>query len=103
MSKDTDKILDVVYINIKEAYSKEEADAFISNKELSGIETCGNEIQRGLANRVLISKLLAFRAKSDVKVVDVIFCLIPDGDNESWLRVFKLVILPFLKENNVKL
>jgi len=103
MSKPVTSMLDIIKLNIATNYTKAAAEQFVSNPVFVGCEAYDDTVQRGLANRVLIRKLLAFRAKSNVKVVDAIYCLIPDGDNESWMNVFKLVILPFLKENNVQL
>jgi len=96
-------LLEAVYSNIDKEYSPFMADMFMKNPEFSNYKQYDDKTQRGLVNRVLISKLLVFRASSDVKVVEIIYCLIPDGDNESWMNVFKLVILPFLKENKVSL
>ncbi|MDQ6990808.1 MAG: hypothetical protein Q9M11_03650 [Mariprofundaceae bacterium] len=96
-------ILDVIYANIKNTYSEAAADAFRANPVFSTANDYSDAVQRGLANRVLINKLLVFRATSKVPVVDAIYCLIPDGNNEDWMNVFKMVILPFLKENKVML
>jgi len=84
-------------------YSKEQAASFMDN--MAKVE-CGNyndNVQRGLINRMLINKLLVFRAHNNVRVTDVIYCLPPDGDNESWMNVFKMVILPFFKEHKIQL
>jgi len=95
--------LEIVKINIAKLYSKEQAESFVSNKNLMGCETYNDNVQRGLINRVIINKLLVFRAHHKVRVTDVIYCLPPDGDNESWMTVFKTVILPFLKDNKIEL
>ncbi len=97
------EIIDTVYINLKELYSKEQADSFISNKEFNNIHDMDNAMQRGLVNRVLISKLLIYRSKNDVSVNDAIYCLVPDGTDTTWMNVLKLVIIPFLKKNNIPL
>jgi len=103
MTNNKTPLLEVIRDNIKELYSEEAANAFMCNKELRNYTKYTDSVQRGLANRVLISKLLIFRATSKVKVVDAIYCLIPDGDNEAWMNIFKIVIIPFLKENKIKL
>lgn len=96
-------LIDAVTLNIRAVYSEEEADNFYATKDLASVINEPDEVQRGIINRVLIRKLLVHRADHEVSVVDPIFCLIPDGDNGSWMNVFKLVILPFLKSNQVKL
>ena len=103
MTNNETPFMDIVKANVTELYCAEEADNLIKSPELVGCVKYSPQVQRGLVNRVLINKLLIFRATHKVSVVDVIYCLLPDGDNEAWMNVFKLVVLPFLKQNKVKL
>lgn len=96
-------LLHTVYVNIKEVYGPRYADVFMSNPEFKNYASYSDDLQRALANRVLINKLLVFRGKNSVPVTNVIYCLIPDGDNDTWMKAFKQIVLPFLVSNKVKL
>jgi len=96
-------VVDAIALNIADGYSQEAADAFLSNPDFQDYNDNTQEVQRGLVNRVLVRKLLVHRADSPEPVVDIILCLVPDGDVESWMTVFKIAVLPYLKANNVRL
>jgi len=96
-------VVDAVALNIADGYSQEAADAFLSNPDFQDYNDNTQEVQRGLVNRVLVRKLLVHRADNPESVVDIILCLVPDGDVESWMTVFKIAVLPYLKANNVRL
>jgi hypothetical protein len=96
-------LFELVCININKTYSKEAAVSFAKDPCFKGCDKCEDNVQRGLINRVMINKLFIFRAYNDTSVVDIIYCLLPDGDNESWMNVFKIAVLPFLAKHQVKL
>lgn len=96
-------LVTAVLANVREVYSEEAANSLANNPILRGWEEHPNEIQRGLINRILVRKLLAYRARHHNGVVDVVLCLAPDGDDSSWMNVFKIAVLPFLKANKVQI
>ena len=96
-------VVDAIALNIADQYTDEAAADFLRNADFQDYKSNTDEVQRGLVNRVLVRKLLAHRADNPEPVVDIVLCLVPDGDVESWMTVFKIAVLPYLKANNVRL
>ena len=96
-------LMDALLINIRESYSVEQAEAFVSHSEFNNYEYMQDNDQLLLITRVLVRQLLHFRVTSGVPVVDIIYCIHPDNDPESWMNVFKEAVLPFIVHNKVNL
>lgn len=62
-----------------------------TNESIQAATTKKAEVQRYLLNRFWNVQLLSTKATS----FDERYCLVPNGDTQDWLRLFKEKVLPF--------
>jgi len=97
----TGQLITYLYENVKEYYSEKVAKDIITHPSLAGYDKMDNHSQRLLVNRILSRALFKFRANNNVSVCNVVSCLVPDGDPDSWMNIMKLAVIPFMRKHKV--
>ena len=94
-------LMEIVRLHLVEYISDEAAAVFMNDPSLIGVYDLSSEQQRLFINRWLVTTLLIFRTHSGVNVTNTIIMLANDGYIEDWVKIFKMIILPFIINNSV--
>jgi len=93
---DTDLVSEVRNI-LKEVGLHEKLSAYDGHRYIKEAINKSSNIQRYHLNRYWSLQLMM----SDKQSIEERYCLIPNGSNNEWLKLFKTKVLPFILENNL--
>ena len=86
---------------LKEMIHEVAAQTFINDPMIKDIKDLSSASQRVIVNRYFISLFLRYRFLSGKNVEMQILSLVNDGYIEDWFKLFKLYIVPFIKDNKI--
>lgn len=86
---------------LKEMIHEVAAHTFINDPMIKNIKDLSSASQRVIVNRYFISLFLRYRFFSGKNVEMQILSLVNDGYIEDWFKLFKLYIVPFIKDNKI--
>lgn len=94
----------MVYITalyLKEYIGEHAAILFLKDQDVFSLVEHNPNVQRVFINRYFTGLLLRYRAKTNVPVNSVLTMLVNDGYTEDWFTLFRIHVIPFLKNNDV--
>jgi len=95
-------LVDLIAGHIGAAVSIAGKDKFLNNPIIKAVRTEHPGLQRMNINRYLLRELLKFKASNpDVNVVKTVVFLSNDGFNTDWVKVFKMLVMPFMIKHQI--
>lgn len=92
-----DLVSEVRDILVKSGLGQKVKDAYDPDRFILEAHGKRCDVQRYLLNRYWNQQLMQARQPS----IEERFCLIPNGEIEDWLRLFKSKVLPFIIEHGL--
>lgn len=96
-SNDLDMIATIRALLVESGASADALSAYDNNHLILEAASKVPSVQRFLLNRFWAMQLMSCPIVS----VKERYCLIPNGEIEDWIRLFKMTILPFVLKNNL--
>ena len=91
----------MVGLILKDMVHEIAAHTFINDPMISNVKDLSSASQRVIINRYFINLFLKYRFTSGNNVELQILSLVNDGFIEDWFKLFKLYIIPFIKDNKI--
>ena len=95
--QDIDLLQEVRQLMIASGLGLKIPEAFNTNRFIIEAEAKPSDIQRFLLNRYWNQQLMSSPKMS----IEERYCLIPDGNIQDWLQLFRDKVLPFVLENDL--
>lgn len=96
--------IDMVYhtgVILKDMVHENASNIFLTHPYIVTVNGLTSGSQRVMINRFFVELLLKYRATSNTSVELYLSYLISDGEIEDWFKLFKEIIIPFIKENKL--
>lgn len=94
-------LMEIVRLHLVEYISDEAAKMLMDDPSMVGVYELPSAQQRLFINRWLMRALLIFRNNSGINVTNTVIMLSNEGYIEDWVKIFKMIILPFLVNNSI--
>ena len=94
-------LMEIVRLHLVEHISDEAAKMLMDDPSMVGVYKLPSAQQRLFINRWLMRALLIFRNNSGINVTNTVIMLSNEGYIEDWVKIFKMIILPFLVNNSI--
>lgn len=94
-------LMEIVRLHLVEYISDEAAKMLMDDPSMVGVYELPSAQQRLFINRWLMRALLIFRNNCGINVTNTVIMLSNEGYIEDWVKIFKMIILPFLVNNSI--